>query len=229
MVYRWNGHVWSLQTTFRPPGSTFSALSAIDCPDAHSCVALGESTPGGKAPGSFFGERFNGSSWSAIHTATAQPFTFAGTSWNQISCVDPHSCLAAGQAVFYYAGGQSGARFPGPVFEQWNGSAWTAVPARGSRAALSLLPDGVSCTTSAGCLIALSAGPPQSPFGVPLAYTTWTGAAFSAPVPLGGDGALEAVACLAAGWCITLGQTARDPQNYQNQHLQVISEVTAAG
>jgi acyl dehydratase len=103
------------------------------------------------------------------------------------------------------------------------------VPASGSGPALSLLPDGGSCTTSAGCLVALSAGPPQSPFGVPLAYATWNGVAFSAPVPLGGDGALEAVACLTGGWCITVGQTARDPQHYQNQHLQVISEVTTAG
>src|SRR5262249_51646748 len=42
---RWNGSVWTIGYPPTPPGMTGAFLGGVSCPGAHTCTAVGDSTP----------------------------------------------------------------------------------------------------------------------------------------------------------------------------------------
>jgi hypothetical protein len=44
LAERWNGSSWSVQQAATPVGAFYTALRAVACPTAHTCMAVGDST-----------------------------------------------------------------------------------------------------------------------------------------------------------------------------------------
>lgn len=158
----WNGKAWSLIATPNPGGTGSdgtSALSAIRCPSAGNCWAVG--TFGTIAPGgALFNEamHWNGHNWSAVPTPEPDSTgAFASNVLVGVNCSSPDNCWAVG-----YVGNLD---LVAPVLNEalhWNGSHWsmTSVPDLGGHANddHSFLY-GVRCTSRANCWAAGQAQP----------------------------------------------------------------------
>jgi len=182
----WNGSGW---TTARAadPGSS-SLVTAVSCPSALNCYAVGQYTPKGSLAWTPLIEHWDGAKWFK-QTAPVPHGTRYG-SLSGVSCPTARFCVAVGT---------DGA---GELIERWNGSRWTAsVPASSSSAMLY----GVSCPSPASCF---AVGTDGSATGGSLVERwhggTWTGSA--TPVPSGGSYPwLQSVSCASATSCLAVG------------------------
>jgi hypothetical protein len=104
LIERWNGQRWSIQAT--PIGAPNAVLNAVSCVSAADCVAVGGVTG---EPGQSLAERWDGSRWSIEPTPTIA----GGSLLNGVSCVSAADCVAVGE------------RGRTPLFEHWNGTAWS--------------------------------------------------------------------------------------------------------
>jgi hypothetical protein len=122
LAERWNGTIWSIQST--PNGPFGGFLTGVSCRSAAACIAVG-----GDNNSSPLVEAWNGTSWSIPPT----PDT-GGAQLNSVSCASPSACTAVGSGAFA---------------ERWNGTAWSIqpIPDIHDNAALT----GVSCATTSAC------------------------------------------------------------------------------
>ena len=180
LAERWDGTNWTVQSTPSPAGAVHSFLTAVSCPSAKSCIAVGFFTngSGNQTP---FAEHWNGTNWT-IKTTPSPPVDPA-TQLNSVSCTSATSCEAVGTSTT-----QTWA-------EVWNGTNWAMQsipsPAGGSDVRLR----GVSCTASNACtgVGAYFNGTKL----VPLAER-WKGSAWAvqaAAVPSGSSSQFASVSC----------------------------------
>jgi hypothetical protein len=182
----WNGSRW---TTARAadPGSS-SLVTAVSCPSARNCYAVGQYTPMGNVEWTPLIEHWDGTKWFK-QTAPVPHGTWFG-SLNGVSCPTARFCVAVGT---------DGA---GALVERWNGRHWSAsVPPSSSSAMLY----GVSCPSAASCF---AVGTDGTATGGSLVERwhggTWTESA--APAPAGGSYPwLQSVACVSATHCLAVG------------------------
>ena len=177
LVERWNGTNWSIQEAPAPPdpsGSAAVELSAVSCPAALNCLAVGSvvvsDTP---TP---FTELWDGSRW----TMLATPNPLGGGSLNSVSCAPSASCIAVGSS-------------PGPILaERWDGSSW-AIQSTPRQPSGSL--GAVSCSSASSCVALGSVG------AATLAGNVWTidPAASGAPGGLLDLSCSTATACIGVG------------------------------
>jgi hypothetical protein len=196
LAERWNGTRWRIQPTKLPTGATSATFSAVSCPSATACTAVG-STPGKAADTSVsLAEVWNGTSWRV--QAIPAPKGSTSSSLFGVSCTSPNTCTAVGN--YTTAAGRILA-----LAERWNGTTWRiqAVPSP----ATSTRFDGVSCATAHACTaVGLqdkgSAG--TRPFAEAWDGTTWRTQAV--PLPPGSPGgALAAVSCTSPRACTATG------------------------
>ena len=107
---QWNGTSWSGVSTPNPSQATPSSLSAVSCPAANACVAVGS------AGGGTLAEAWNGATW-ALQTT---PTTGSGVpTLSGVSCTSSSACIAVGTS------GYGGSGRPPTLAERWNGTTWT--------------------------------------------------------------------------------------------------------
>jgi hypothetical protein len=109
------------------------ALTAITCPAARDCWAVG----GSSTHGSAIIEHWTGGSWQLVRSPR-----LAGAQLESVACASPDLCWAAG-------GKQNRRNMTRNVLEQWDGTSWRIV----TTLADGLKPRLFSCPISGHCLI----------------------------------------------------------------------------
>jgi hypothetical protein len=139
---RWNGTSWHAQPTPTPAGFVASGFTAISCPTARACTAVGSYF--GKTAGPLtLAEHWNGTAW-RIQPTPNQPGA-QRDELNQVSCTTATACTAVGD---YAASDFS----PFAALAQtWNGTRWRlqAIPTPDGTIGSDL--NGISCTAPHPC------------------------------------------------------------------------------
>ena len=182
LAERWNGSAWAVRQTPTPSDVTFgnsdASLSAVSCPSATACFAVGSDLPAsdnGTIPRVIpLAERWNGSRWSI--QATPGPSqqgcsNFCLTQLNGVSCRSGRTCTAVGSYTVITSG--AAATFG----EGWNGSRWSIRTTPSPDGGASSQLNGVSCTSAAACT-AVGASTSSAGTQVSLAER-WNGASWS--------------------------------------------------
>jgi ribosomal protein L24E len=208
----WNGTAWSLQPSPAAPDGDGYALFHDTCTAITNCWAVGtEVAPGGN-PLATLTENWNGSAWTVVPSPT--PAGAAGGLLENVSCVSASDCWAVG-----FTSDQNGEEL-NLLTENWNGSAWTIVPAAPSGQTYDQLT-GVTCLSASNCWAVGSAGPSQQdPNFLPIFPAAagdqgliehWDGAtwtvvpSYASPDP--GGGYLSDVTCVNSTDCWVSGST----------------------
>jgi hypothetical protein len=184
----WNGSAWSDQ---QEPASTQTnaQLSALSCPAATACEAVGSEVEG-----------WNGTVWSPQNHSLP-----AGGSLQGDSCTSPTACVAVGDET-----GNSGKA--NRIFaDTFDGTAWTRAPiATPSSASLPQLT-GISCQAVASCT-AVGSDTDAAGVSVPLVLTDsgsgWTPATTPSLSVADHSSSLTSVSCAAPGSCMAVGTDA---------------------
>ena len=186
LAERWSGGRWELQQVPRAPkGTQGSQLTAVSCPAADRCAAVGwYFTASGTTA---FAAAWDGTRW---RTQPLPGPAGAGHMFG-VSCPSPGACVAVGDRGT----------------EIWNGTSWryvaTAEPAGAQAPAL----NGVSCTAASSCT---AVGQYFSTAGGPLTLAeTWNGTAWqvrASPNPIArGRNQLNTVSCTSPSACTAVG------------------------
>jgi hypothetical protein len=202
LVEQWNGRRWTAMSTPKERGIA-SALVAVSCPTAKSCVAVGNSRATEKSPSIPLVARWSGGRWSFANAP--RPSGATGTYLKGVSCASATNCIAVGN---YTSGFTSGT----PVALRSKGKSWSLMklPAPGKAAATSL--DGVSCTGAGASAVCWAVGSYVVALeGIPfytvterLAHGKWT-LVPSANYHRNHSSALTAVSCASPKSCLAVG------------------------
>ena len=109
----WNGRTWSIVPAVSPSGSAATALTAVSCPSAGFCVAVGtwSNSAGQSHP---LAERWQGGRWSTL--AIVNPVTSQRTVLSGVACTSTTACIAVG----YF----SNPAYTVTLAERWDGHHW---------------------------------------------------------------------------------------------------------
>ena len=136
LVERFNGTVWTMQSTPSAAGSGPS-VDAVSCPASNACVlaATVHDSMGNPEP---LVERSNGTAWSiqSFPVPSGRHVSLGG-----VSCGSPSACTAVG--------GVSG--LAPALAEHWNGSTWTIQSTPATPAPVPTDMFGVSCSAAGVC------------------------------------------------------------------------------
>jgi hypothetical protein len=139
LAARWNGTTWSAQSVPNPSGTAGGRLTAVSCPSATACTAVGLSRTGGGV-NRYLAERWNGSAWTV--QAIVNPSHANLNQLNAVSCATVSGCTAVGTFV-----SKKGTL---TLAEGWNGSTW-AIQTTANAASRTQSLEGVSCVPTAMC------------------------------------------------------------------------------
>jgi hypothetical protein len=89
LTERWDGKAWSIVAAPAPPASTSAELIGVSCPNARSCVAVGETTTRTLV------EHWSGATWSIVSSPT--PVAATRVDLAGVSCPDSSTCMAVGR------------------------------------------------------------------------------------------------------------------------------------
>ena len=232
LIEHWDGASWSIVAAASPSSTIAAELTAVACPSATSCFAVGDYEA--HATGGALMEHWDGASWSivpspdsagasksafelhafsrrAVAPRLAKSVSLLGDLQNggnfpgllAISCSSVTSCFAVGVS------------FTGALAERWDGVSWTIVDLPNPRGADGAELDGVSCTSPTDCAAVGSASiasgsgliieDDSSPLGEHWNGTSWTidtGLSASS-IPF-----LIGVVCPASTRCFAVGESA---------------------
>ena len=177
-----------------PPGNGTVLVSALSCPSASFCVAVGGST--GAAAGRYtpFAERWNGAGWS-VEAVPGPARPALSSRLTSVSCTSPIACTAVGESV-----SRNPRRPPTPLVERWNGTTWSLEHASGGPLF------SVSCSTRRTCTAVSDVAGRR--FAEGWDGSTWSPQpnphprAFPAP---NGDDELGSVSCASRSACMAVG------------------------
>ena len=206
LVEQWNGTTWSIVASPNPSGATFARLDRVSCTATDNCMAIGVSSPTIAGTDVALAERWNGTAWSIVPSATLivrrQHVRVVGHLVRQRHALRRRLQLLAGPGTGM--GERSAHRAVGrhEVVER----AVVGPPAPRFDQTLS----GVSCTSATVCMVTG-------------AYTNWLGASDVATetlaeqvngsdwtvvdsgFPPGAHPRLDAVSCTSANNCVAVG------------------------
>jgi hypothetical protein len=208
LIEQWNGHAWAVAAA--PPteksalGGAFpvtitAQFNGVSCTSPTFCAAVGTErasdpfSPDSSGPRVLLAN-WNGATWSFPAVTNKFPGEathggFGRPALNGVSCVSPRFCVAVGTH------GNSG--IPGPrslLVESWNGETWSPVSSPAAIPGLELELQGVSCTSTAFCVVVGAGGLIES----------WNGTAWSV-LPNPSSGTLNGVWCASAKRCLAVG------------------------
>jgi hypothetical protein len=191
-VLRWDGRAWSVEATPAVPGATLATLSAVSCPSARSCMAVGEQIVG---PGArTLALRRDGGAWAVVRTAEHPATTFSLLA--DVECRRPDACVAVGQAVVDSV--------PGPLAQRWDGRAWAIEPTERPPALRQATLSSVSCPRLGAC-VALGFYEASPNTFATLAEHQAGGSWTLRPAPSPGGATLGSVSCPAQRRCTAVG------------------------
>jgi hypothetical protein len=168
-------------------------LSAVSCPNARMCMAVGTST-GGLA----LSERWNGRRWAV--RPVPQPAGAIGDGLDGVSCTSARRCTAVGDADISGSGSDT-------LVVRWNGNRWAIQPAP-SEGTEGIPLAGVSCASATACTAVGIANEDPSTGAVSTLAEHWDGVAWTiqpTPPPVGGS-VLSGVSCAAPSACTAVGR-----------------------
>jgi len=199
----WNGRNWRIQPTRSPRGAAvFSDLSALSCPSAGDCTAVGTST-NSAGLGVTLAERWNGIRWGI--QKTPDPAGSLSAALVGVSCTSPRSCTAVGD---YFSGGRDR-----NLAEHWNGTSWSIQRTPNPPGAAESDMSGVSCTSPSACA---AVGFYSGKGGSSKAFTEiWDGTRWRlepAPSPAA-RGHLFGVSCTSKSACVAVGDFGSETWN----------------
>lgn len=188
---------FEIQPTPNPAGAVTAKLSAVSCPAAASCMAVGSYSPDGKQQLTLV-ERWDGIAWTILPSPNVR-----GTSdlLDGVSCTGPSWCMAVGE-WFSGAGVKT-------LAEVWNGHRWaislTPPPNPQSISTLTAVScDARGSCTAVGSILKIGHESAQ-PLALHWDGTGWT--AQTTPIPPEGEqgSGLQGVSCTAASACTAAG------------------------
>jgi hypothetical protein len=184
----WKGTRWIVKST--PSPSASGRLSAVCCPAAAACVAVGN----------FGTEIWNGTTWR--FQAIIKPAGSTGVQLPAVSCTSAAACTAVGSYI-------ASTGLPVTLAERWNGTSWAIQPTPDIFGVPNRL-DAVSCTTRTACTATGADDPTPPGFIVPEGLAeTWDGTRWTlqaTPAPPGaGSSQLNGVSCVMAAACTAAG------------------------
>ncbi len=186
---QWNGKAWSAVQT---PGSDFSELADVSCPDTSNCMAVGTSRYGTLA------ESWNGTAWTIVPSPA--PTGANSSDLISVSCPNSTSCAAVGSFV-------NGSGATATLAEEWNGSTWSLIHSPNRSGATGSELDGVSCTSASSCV---AVGDSFNNVGNSRTLAeSWNGATWSivpSPNPAKGqENTLSSASCISTTNCTAVG------------------------
>jgi hypothetical protein len=191
---------WSVS----PPVSVIAAtsmpatLSAVSCPSATECVAVGSYLDSsGKPDAGPLVEASNGSGWTVQSTPKVSGGGLMG-----VSCPSASECVAVG--TIDRAGSSA------PLAELWNGASWSVLPGASGPGSQGTL-EGVSCSSSTSCMAVGAGLMPSGASSDPAEL--WNGSTWTAePLPAFSSrgttlpvASLSGVSCVSSGVCDAVG------------------------
>ncbi len=207
LVQQWNGTSWAVVPSANVPTTTDDELVSVSCVGSSFCMAVGFSGQGAVA------ETWNGTGW-ALATPVIPAGVTGGAALYSVSCVSTTVCETLG----------TGFNGTTPIVfgNQWNGTAWSLVPAAtptGTGTPPQTEATGMDCVTTISC-IAVGTTDLGSATTTPFSEV-WNGSAWSlvnVAVPSGGGvtgSFLASVSCAGTSFCEAAGQVNGAP----NQNL----------
>ncbi len=218
LVENWNGSAWTLAARPPLPAGQTGGFFAVSCVTGSDCWAVGAvvgANGNGGPPSGTLVENWNGSAWSIVPSPNPTGPGVVGALLEGVSCASASSCVAVG-----YASDSNGENLSS-VIEQWNGTAWSIVPAAATGQAFDQL-SAVQCAAADDCWAVGNAGPQQqNPNFLPIfpggatgdqgLIEHWDGVSWSlspsAVYPSPGGGYLSGLACAEATDCWASGAT----------------------
>ena len=199
LIEKWDGATWRVASALADDRSLSSALVAVSCARATSCVAVGTTRATVKSFTMPLIERWDGTRWKIMPSRS--PGGAGGTYLNAVSCPTPTSCYAVGN---YTTGASAGLS----LVEHWNGSQWTIMPSPNPKRATSTTLAGVSCTGgtcwAVGSYTTKPVGEPFFTVALQLQRGQWA----LVPTPNANgtqSSALNAVSCASVASCHAVG------------------------
>jgi hypothetical protein len=192
----WTGTRWAIKPVPVPPSSGFARLTAVSCPTASHCVAVGVYDSRSSGGRSTMAVIWNGSRW----RMTAMPVPSGFTVLSGISCTSPTFCTAVGW--------DDGPSVGGTLVETWNGSTWAVRPTPNPAGSTGSALTAVSCASATACSAVGNYTTSGSYFLSLAEY--WNGSTWKiqpTPNATGTDTYLTGVSCPAAGACTASGYT----------------------
>jgi high-affinity iron transporter len=202
------GGRWSIVTS-PDEGHGGAVLSAVSCPSAQDCTAVGYYIPSRfplaatKAPPSYpLVESDDGRGWAIV----ASPQVAPNSVLQGVSCPSVSDCVAVGYTA---TSSPSGASVESFFVEVFDGTSWRAVALRAPAGTSSGLSS-VSCPDVSSCVAVGNVAPASNPATTQplieeLDNGTWTRAVL--PRQVDGPGILYKVSCARPGRCIAVGST----------------------
>jgi hypothetical protein len=193
----WNGAAWTTDPTPNPAGAKRSQLTAVSCPSASSCTAVGDFT-NSRGTELTLAEDRSGTTWTT--KATPNPAGAKSSQLDALSCTSASSCAAVGHYT-----NSSGTELT--LAEERSATAWTTKTTPKPAGAKSSQLAAVSCTSSASCV---AVGYYTNAGGTVLTMADlWKGTTWKtkpAPSKTGAKSSqLAAVSCALATACTAVG------------------------
>ena len=222
-VGRWNGSSWKGVGLALPKGTKSDDLNAVSCQGAKSCLVVGDyyTSTSRNAASHPLALSYNGTSLKPTTLPLPKGTTEAALS--SVSCATTRYCVAVGQA------GGSTAAFGDlgslNIVETWNGSTWALHTIATVIGKTAVQPIGVSCATTAFCVLAgesaeiiSPSSPPPSPPPVLLYVASWNGKKLTTmkPAVVGSPAAVPvptSVSCATASNCAITGSDLGEAAN----------------
>jgi hypothetical protein len=196
----WDGHHWHRLSIPKPGGFVNVALTAVSCPSATECVAVGVGWPksGNSAP---IAETWTHSGgWKTGKPVVPVSVGDGISQLNAISCPSASLCYAAGAAGEF----SSVTTEQLPLLERWTPrGGWTLVKLTIPRGWSENMLSGISCKSATQCAAVGSYSTSTNQYGL---IEQLKGSAWSASTaPKSADGMLNAVSCPSTSLCVAVG------------------------
>jgi len=194
LAQRWDGSAWSVQSTADPSTSGNVDLSAVSCPSATSCIAVGmfETSSsyclGPGAGDSPLAEEWDGTAWSL--SSVPAPSGAVCVALTGVSCTSATQCFGVGSYT-------DSANNSFTLVERWNGTAWSIVAGTDPGGGSNQL-NAVSCASATLC-VAVGVSGFQS------LAELWNGTSWSVQSLPSGCCALTGVSCRSTTSCLAVG------------------------
>jgi hypothetical protein len=208
-ISRWNGSTWKRAHVALPKGTRSLDLNSVSCKGAKSCLVVGDYYTSANASASSHALAliYNGTSLKPM-PAVPLPKSTTDVTLIGVSCTTTKHCVALGTALGNTAA--FGADGMVSLIETWNGAKW-ALHTVGMPANTDTEFSGISCATSAFCVLAGEAFSSSSTGGEHLYLRSWNGQKLTvmkpAAVPGGNSSApiVVGVSCANPSNCAVTG------------------------
>lgn len=217
LVEEWNGRTWSVSAS-PDVGTGDNALSAVSCPSAWSCMAVGDYQSDTALQSQTLTEWWNGRTW----TVVASPDVEEGDVLASVSCPSIESCQAVGSYL------NADLDTSPTLVESWDGSSWSIAPSPSTGSFDQL--QGVSCPSAGACM---AVGYSEQSSGAEQTLTEWwngtTWSILDSP-DTSAASALQGLSCSSTASCTAAGgyyTSAQQPVIYSSHTL--VEEFSTAG